>query len=70
MLSRRDFREFGHADAEPTTVLSPISTAGLSSADVDQLTLDTREKMLKVLQDFAKDPGSKAVLKASAEKVL
>jgi hypothetical protein len=51
-------------------VLPPIPTKGLTAADVDKLTLDTREKMLTALEEFAKDPGSKAVLKASATKVL
>jgi hypothetical protein len=51
-------------------VLPPIPTEGLTAADVDKLTLDTREKMLTALEEFAKDPGSKAVLKASAKKVL
>lgn len=52
------------------TVLPPIPTKDLTATDVDKLTLDTREKMLNVLEEFAKDPGSKAVLKASAKKVL
>ncbi len=51
-------------------VLPPISTKDLTATDVDKLTLDTREKMLNVLEGFAKDPGSKAVLQASAKKVL
>ncbi|ERF71885.1 hypothetical protein EPUS_01800 [Endocarpon pusillum Z07020] len=51
-------------------VLPPIPTKGLTAADVDTLTLDTRQKMLNVLEEFARDPGSKAVLKASAKKVL
>jgi hypothetical protein len=54
----------------PTTVLPPIPTKDLAADDVDQLALDTRDKMLKALGDFARDPGSKAVLKASAEKLL
>lgn len=51
-------------------VLPPIPTKGLTATDVDSLTLDTRQKMLNVLEEFARDPGSKAVLKASAKKVL
>jgi hypothetical protein len=51
-------------------VLPPTPTKGLTAADVDKLALDTREKMLTALEEFAKDPGSKAVLKASAKKVL
>jgi hypothetical protein len=35
---------------------------------VDALTRDTREKMLKVLEDFAKDPESKSVA-AETKKV-
>ena len=56
--------------AKPQIVLPPIETKGLTAADVDQLTLDTREQMTTVLEEFAKDRGSKAVLKASADKVL
>jgi hypothetical protein len=41
--------------------LPPIPTEGLTAADVDGLTRDTREKMLKVLEDFAKDPESISV---------
>jgi lysophosphatidate acyltransferase len=51
-------------------VLPPIPTEGLTAADVDRLTSETREKMLRALEELAKDPGSKAVLKASAKKVL
>lgn len=51
-------------------VLPPIPTKGLTATDVDSLTLDTRQKMLNVLEEFAREPGSKAVLKASAKKVL
>lgn len=48
-------------------VLPPIPTKGLTATDVDKLTLDTRDEMLRVLEEFARDPGSKAVLKSSAE---
>jgi hypothetical protein len=49
-------------------VLQPISTKGLTAADVDDLTRETREKMLKVLEDFAKDPESTSVA-SEAKKV-
>jgi hypothetical protein len=42
-------------------VLKPIPTKGLTAADVDNLTRETREKMLEVLEDFAKDPESMSV---------
>jgi hypothetical protein len=51
-------------------VLPPISTNDLTATDVDTLTIETREKMLRVLEEFAKDPDSKAVLKASARQAL
>ena len=42
-------------------VLPPIPTKGLTAKDVDDLTRDTRERMLKVLEDFASDPESSSV---------
>jgi len=39
-----------------SVVLEPIPTKGLTVADVDKLTRDTRDKMLKALQDLAQDP--------------
>ncbi|ETI28157.1 hypothetical protein G647_00606 [Cladophialophora carrionii CBS 160.54] len=42
-------------------VLDPITTKGLTSADVDQLTRDTREKMLKALTAMSQDPGSRSI---------
>jgi lysophosphatidate acyltransferase len=50
-------------------VLPPISTKGLTAADVDKLTLDTRQKMLQVLEEFARDPASQAVLAGSGKKM-
>jgi enoyl-CoA hydratase/carnithine racemase len=50
-------------------VLPPISTKGLTAADVDKLTLDTRQKMLQVLEEFARDPASQAVLTGSGKKM-
>lgn len=41
-------------------VLPPIPTVGLEAKNVDDLTRDTREKMLKVLEEMAKEPAAKA----------
>ena len=38
-----------------TPVLPPIPTVGLTSANVDDLTKDTREAMLKALLEFSKE---------------
>ncbi|KAL8792739.1 MAG: hypothetical protein Q9195_004626 [Heterodermia aff. obscurata] len=52
----------------PVTVLPPISTQGLTPADVDELTRTTREKMLAALIALTETPmGQKA---ATAEEVL
>ncbi len=48
-------------------VLDPISTKGLTSSDVDQLTRDTREQMLNALTTMAQDAGSQAVRKQKKE---
>lgn len=37
-----------------TPVLPPISTVGMTPANVDDLTKDTREAMLKALLEFSK----------------
>jgi hypothetical protein len=42
-------------------VLDPIPTKGLTSADVDQLTRDTREKMLDTIMKFSQDAESRSV---------
>ncbi|KIX06097.1 uncharacterized protein Z518_04071 [Rhinocladiella mackenziei CBS 650.93] len=42
-------------------VLDPIPTAGLTAADVDQLTRDTREKMLNTLIAMGRDSESRSV---------
>ncbi|KIX95760.1 uncharacterized protein Z520_08468 [Fonsecaea multimorphosa CBS 102226] len=39
-------------------VLDPIPTKGLTAADVDKLTQDTREKMLNVITAMGQDSGS------------
>jgi lysophosphatidate acyltransferase len=39
-------------------VLQPISTAGMTTADVDKLTQDTRNKMLETLVELAAQPES------------
>jgi len=49
-------------------VLEPIPTKDLTAADVDDLARETREKMLKVLEDFVKDPESTSVA-SEAKKV-
>lgn len=41
-------------------VLEPISTKGMTAADVTQLCDDTRTKMLKTIEDMAKDPDSRS----------
>ena len=53
---------------EWNTVLPPISTRGLTAADVDELTRTTREKMLAELIALTETPmGQKA---AKEEEVL
>lgn len=42
-------------------VLPPIPTVGLETKNVDDLTRDTRDKMLKVLEEMAQEPTAKAV---------
>ncbi|KAL9618664.1 MAG: hypothetical protein Q9160_006631 [Pyrenula sp. 1 TL-2023] len=42
-------------------VLPPIPTVGLEAKNVDDLTRDTREKMLKVLEVMAREPNAKAM---------
>lgn len=46
-------------------VLDPIDTKGLTAADVDNLTRDTREKMLNTITSLAQD---KASLSAESKK--
>lgn len=50
-------------------VLPPIPTASLTAADVDQLTLDTRAKMLQVLEEFSRDPESQAGIPAPKKEL-
>ncbi|KAK5278065.1 1-acylglycerol-3-phosphate O-acyltransferase [Exophiala xenobiotica] len=42
-------------------VLDPIQTKGLTPADVDNLTRDTREKMLDAITDMGRDQRSLSV---------
>ncbi len=42
-------------------VLDPIPTKGLTPADVNKLSEDTRNKMLEALYDLSEDKESKAV---------
>lgn len=42
------------------SVLDPIPTTGLTAADVDQLTKDTREKMLKTITAMGQDSNSQS----------
>lgn len=44
-------------------VLDPISTKGLAAEDVTKLCDDTRNKMLKTIEDMAKDPNSRSPVK-------
>lgn len=41
-------------------VLQPISTSGMTGADVDKLTQDTRNKMLETLMELAAQPESRS----------
>lgn len=47
-------------------VLQPISTAGMTAADVDGLTHDTREKMLETLKELAGQPESRSKAKKTS----
>lgn len=51
----------------PVKVLSPISTAHLTAADVEELTRTTREKMLKELIALSESPMGQKAAKADAE---
>ncbi|EXJ61450.1 1-acyl-sn-glycerol-3-phosphate acyltransferase [Cladophialophora psammophila CBS 110553] len=42
-------------------VLDPIPTKGLTAADIDKLTQDTREKMLRVITAMGNDPESRSL---------
>ncbi|KAK5048220.1 hypothetical protein LTR84_005890 [Exophiala bonariae] len=42
-------------------VLDPVPTKGLTAADVDSLTRDVREKMLKTITELGKDPESRSI---------
>ena len=42
-------------------VLDPIPTKGLTTADVNKLSDDTRNKMLQALNDLAADKESRSV---------
>ena len=47
-------------------VLQPISTVGMTAADVDGLTHDTREKMLETLKELAGQPESRSKAKKTS----
>ena len=47
-----------------STVLPPISTQGLTAADVDELTRTTREKMLAELVSLTETPMGQKAAKA------
>lgn len=49
-------------------VLPPISTKGLTNADVDSLTRDTRDKMLRALEEMAQDPSARTMSAVEAKK--
>lgn len=49
-------------------VLPPIQTKGLTAANVDDLTRDTREAMLKALKEMAQEPESKMLADGGAKK--
>lgn len=57
-----------HGDARmvliSSTVLPPISTQGLTAADVDELTRTTREKMLAELVSLTETPMGQKAAKA------
>lgn len=46
-------------------VLQPISTTGMTIADVDKLTQDTRNKMLETLVELAAQPESRSKAKTT-----
>jgi len=46
-------------------VLQPISTVGMTGADVDKLTQDVRNKMLETLMDLAAQPESRSKAKVT-----
>ena len=48
------------------TVLDPIPTRGLTTADVDKLTLETRERMLEALKKIARSGESKSEAKKTS----
>ncbi|OJJ85055.1 1-acylglycerol-3-phosphate O-acyltransferase SLC1 [Aspergillus glaucus CBS 516.65] len=58
VLSPKNLR-FNSGDIK-VKVLPPISTAGLTSADVDQLTKSTQESMLKTLLGMSEKEGERA----------
>lgn len=51
----------GDEGADMSLVLDPIPTKGLTAADVNKLSEDTREKMLQALYEMFDDKQSKAV---------
>ena len=51
----------GDVGANIPSVLDPIPTKGLTAADVNKLSEDTREKMLQALYEMSDDKQSKAV---------
>lgn len=56
-------------NADDIPVLPPVPTKGLKASDVDDLTRDIRAKMLKAIEDMAKDRGSKSVNSGAVDGV-
>lgn len=55
------FETFSNKTNQSKTVLDPIPTKGLTGTDVDSLTRDTREKMLKIIAELGKDSESRSM---------
>ena len=54
------------ANTDP--VLTPISTVGKTAADVDTLMQQTRDLMLKTLEEMAQDSQAKTVSNMTSKK--
>lgn len=50
-----------HSANQQQIVLDPVSTKGLTAADVDSLTRDVREQMLKTIVQLGKDSESRSI---------
>ncbi|KAF2139096.1 uncharacterized protein K452DRAFT_328420 [Aplosporella prunicola CBS 121167] len=61
-IKRKIFR----SGTVPVKVLPPIKTEGLTAADVDRLTTETREAMLKTLQGLAQSEGRAIAMQSSS----